>query len=255
MDEKVLKNKVIHYWIRGVENEKAILFLHPAFGDHTCFDSQLEYFKTFKVITLDLIGHGKSIGKGRIEDTAEDMIQILDSEGIDKVNLVGVSIGAVFAQDFANKYPNRVASLCCIGGYDINNFTKELQSDNDNQHLKMMFKAMFSIRSFAEDNKKMSAYTKDAQKRFYEMNLRFKKSSFRYLASLGKLINRYQTSRREYPLLIGVGEHDHEMAKKASLIWHHSEPESVYVEFSGAGHLVNMDTPDQFNEALMNMIR
>ena len=31
-------------------------------------------------------------------------------------------------------------------------------------------------------------------------------------ASLGKMINKYQTKERSYPLLIGVGKHDNEMA-------------------------------------------
>ena len=120
---------------------------------------------------------------------------------------------------------------------------------------KMMFKALFSIKAFAEDNKKISAYTEEAQEKFYQMNLRFRKSSFRYLASLGKMINKYQTKERSYPLLIGVGNHDNEMAKKASMIWYESEPQSEYVEFEGAGHIVNMDTPEQFNKVLKKVIR
>ena len=34
----------------------------------------------------------------------------------------------------------------------------------------MMLKAMFSIKAFAEDNKKIAAYTKEAQEKFYQMN-------------------------------------------------------------------------------------
>ena len=45
------------------------------------------------------------------------------------------------------------------------------------------------------------------------------------------------------------------MAKKASMIWHESEPQSEYVEFEGAGHIVNMDTPEQFNKVLKKVIR
>ena len=87
------------------------------------------------------------------------------------------------------------------------------------------------------------------------MNLEFKKSSFRHLATLSKLVNKYKTPKRDYPLLIGVGEYDNDMAKKASIIWHESEPDSEYVEFFGAGHIVNMDTPEQFNEVLKKVIR
>ena len=179
----------------------------------------------------------------------------METEKIEKINLVGVSIGAVLVQDFANKYPRKVSSLTCIGGYNTNNFDKSLQKSNTKQQMKMMLKAMFSIKAFAKDNKRISAYTKEAQEKFYQMNLEFKKSSFKYLATLGKLVNKYQTQRRDYPLLIGVGEYDNDMAKKAALIWHESELNSEYVEFFGAGHIVNMDTPEQFNRVLKKVIR
>lgn len=168
---------------------------------------------------------------------------------------VGVSLGAVLVQDFANKYPEKTASLTCIGGYDINNFDSELQSGNFKEQMKMMFRAFFSIKAFAEENKKISAYTEDAQEKFYQMNLQFKKSSFKYLASIGKMVNKQPTQPRSYPLLIGVGEYDCDSAKRAAKMWHSSEPNSEYVEFSGAGHIVNMDTPEEFNKALETVLR
>lgn len=255
MTEKILSNTSIHYYVSGSESETAIIFLHPAFGNHTCFDMQSEYFKNYKVITLDLIGHGKSIGKGKLEDTAEYTNSIMKAEKISKINLVGVSLGAVLVQDFANKYPEKVSSLMCIGGYDINNFAKELQGSNSKQQMKMMFRAFFSIKAFSEENKKISAYTPAAQKKFYKMNLEFKKSSFKYLASIGKMVNKQQTPERNYPLLIGVGEYDNDLAKKAAQMWHSAEPNSEYKEFTGAGHIVNMDTPEQFNKALEKILR
>lgn len=129
-----------------------------------------------------------------------------------------------------------------------------MQKGNSKKQMGMMMKAIFSIKAFAKDNKKISAYKKEAQEKFYQMNLEFKKSSFRYLASLGKLVNQYKTKDREYPLLIGVGEHDNELAKKASIMWHEEEPKSEFVEFVGAGHIVNMDKPDEFNKILKNLI-
>lgn len=87
------------------------------------------------------------------------------------------------------------------------------------------------------------------------MNLHFKKSSFRYFASLGSLINKNKTQERSYPLLIGVGEHDNEMAIKASKQWAESEPTARFVIFAGAGHIVNMDTPDAFNKELESLLQ
>lgn len=85
-------------------------------------------------------------------------------------------MGAVFIQDFANKYPDKVLSLACFGGYDINNFDIAKQKANSKGQMKMMLKALFSIKWFAKSNKKISAYTVDAQSEFYDLNIKFKKA-------------------------------------------------------------------------------
>ena len=47
-----------HYFISGSKEDETILFLHPAFGDHHCFDNQIDFFaKNYRIITIDLLGH------------------------------------------------------------------------------------------------------------------------------------------------------------------------------------------------------
>lgn len=254
MIEKHLSGTPIHYWIREKKFAESILFIHAAFADHTSFDGQIEFFaKDYQVITLDLIGHGKSIKtqKGdNISKTADYISKLLEIEAINKIHLVGVSIGAILIQDFANKYPEKVASLCCIGAYDINNFDPKLQKENSGEQVKLMLKALISIKWFAKSNKLISAVTPEAQEKFYQMNIRFKKRSFMYLAELSNLVNRYKTADRNYPVIIGYGKYDNPMAIKAATMWHDSEPKAKMVVFDNAGHLVNMDTPQEFNEIL-----
>ncbi|WP_278286242.1 alpha/beta fold hydrolase [Eubacterium barkeri] len=215
------------------------------------------FSKYFTVITVDLIGHGRSLQttKGNsIDKTAEYLKEILSEEGIYKAHLVGVSIGAVLVQDFANKYPDMVISLSCFGGYDINNFDSTLQKENSKAQGLMMLKAMFSVKWFAESNKLISAYTKEAQEAFYQMNIRFPKRSFMYLAGLNKLVNKRQTGIRCYPLMIGCGDKDIPMELTAIEMWHKEEPDSKVVIFKDAGHLVNMDVPDTFNEIVLDFM-
>jgi pimeloyl-ACP methyl ester carboxylesterase len=258
MIEKELEGTPIHYWIAENQTAESILFVHAAFTDHTSFDKQLSFFtEKYQVITLDLIGHGKSVHTAKgdcIEKTANYIYQIMSAEGIGKLHLVGVSIGAILIQDFANRHPDKVASLCCIGAYDINNFDPSMQKENRSEQMKMIFKAIFSIKWFAKSNKLITAATPEAQEEFYQMNIKFKKSSLRYLAGLSKLINQYETKERNYPLLIGCGNKDVPMEIKASNMWHESEPESKLVVFENAGHLVNMDAPEKFNEVVYDHI-
>ncbi|MDR2869739.1 MAG: alpha/beta hydrolase, partial [Deferribacteraceae bacterium] len=172
------------------------------------------------------------------------------NEKIEKTHLLGVSLGAVLVQDFANHHPEMVKSLACFGGYYINNFDTKLQKGNSMAQMSMMLKAIFSIKWFAGANKKISAYTAGAQDEFYAMNIEFPKKSFMHLASLNNMVNKHKPKTRHYPLLIGCGKHDVPMELTALKMWSDSEPNCEVVIFKGAGHCVNMDVSHEFNIAI-----
>lgn len=254
MKQYKLENSPIVYYISTTEHKEWVLFLHAAFVNHNMFRTQIEYFQDkYNVLTLDVIGHGNSTDtqKGDSIDRMSAWIsEVLKKENIDKIHMVGISLGAVLAQDFANQFPKKVQSLACFGGYDINNFNTKMQKKNSAAQMLMMLKAVFSIQWFAKSNKKISAYTEYAQKDFYEMNIKFPKKSFMYLATLNTMINVQQATPREYPLLIGCGQHDIPMELSAVEMWKKNEPECRVVILEGAGHCVNMDVPQQFHEIL-----
>lgn len=254
MTEHRLEGSPIVYYISGKEHAEWVLFIHAAFADHTMFSSQEEYFNDkYNVLTLDLIGHGKSLDTKKgdsIAMTADWIKGIFDKEGIAKAHIVGVSLGAVIAQCFAGKYPEAVGSLACFGGYDINNCDPKLQKENSSHQAKIMFRAVFSVKWFAQANKKICAYTEKAQQEFYEINIRFPKRSFIYLAGLGALTGGGSGSPRSYPLMIGCGRHD--IPSELVIIdeWKKREPERESVIFENAGHCANMDVPEEFNRTL-----
>lgn len=254
MKQSHLEESPIVYYTDRTEKAEWILFIHAAFVNHNMFQTQIDYFQDkYNILTLDIIGHGKST-KTRKGDSMDKMSpwihEILKRENIEKIHIAGISLGAVLAQDFANQYPEAVQSLACFGGYDINNFDVRMQKRNGASQMLMMLKAIFSAKWFAKSNQKISAYTLQARRDFYEMNIQFPKKSFLYFASLNSMINVRQAKPRKYPLLIGCGEHDIPMELSAVEMWKKSEPECGVVIFEGAGHCVNMDTPDKFNTAM-----
>ena len=246
---------IVYYKNENInKNSDWILFLHAAFVNHNMFRNQIEYFKdNYNVIALDIIGHGESTDTRKddgIEKMSQWIYEILQTEKISEIHIAGVSLGSVIAQDFANKYPQNVKSLACFGGYDINNFDEKMQQENGFGQMLMMLKAVFSVKWFAKSNKKISAYTPEAQEEFYIMNIQFPKKSFMYLAGLNKMVNVCKPQPRKYPLLIGCGEHDIPMELKAVEMWKNTEQNSSVVIFDNAGHCVNMDVPDKFNKVL-----
>ena len=251
MKQSKIDNSPITYYMSGKERDEWVLFLHAAFVNHKMFKTQIEYFRNkYNVLAVDIIGHGNSINtkKGDSIDKMSSWIyDIMKAEKIEKIHIVGVSLGAVLAQDFANHHPDMVKSLACFVGYDINNFDMKMQKENSASQMLMMLKALFSIKWFAKANKKISAFTLQAQNDFYDMNIQFPKKSFMYLASLNNMVNKYQAEQRAYPLLIGCGEFDIPMELDAVKMWKDREPQCKVVIFENAGHCVNMDTPHMFN--------
>ena len=250
-----LENTPIAYYIDDTANHDWVVFVHAAFVDHRMFEKQFEYFSgKYNLLAIDILGHGNSIHAQK-SDTLEKMSEwinsIFEKHNIAAAHFVGVSLGSVIIQDFANKYEDKVLSLACFGGYDINNFDIKRQQSNSKGQMMMMLKALFSIKWFAKANKKISAHTPEAQEEFYNLNLQFKKSSFMYLAKLQNFVNKYPQKQRRYGLLVGCGEHDIPMEIEIVNEWAEYE-HCDKVIFEGAGHCVNMDKPNEFNICMEN---
>ena len=247
---------IVYYASRaeGVVEAPWALLLHAAFVDHRMFRTQVEHLAgRCNVIAVDVLGHGASTEARRgdsLESMASWLDAILEAEGASQAHVLGVSLGGVLAQDFACAHPEKVASLAVFGAYDITRPDPELLKANGTAQMAMMGKALVSMRWFAEANKAISAFTEEAQQEFYELNLVFSKKSLRHLASLGKLVGKHEPCARNYPLLVGCGEHDLPLELKAVEAWAQAEPGCQTLVLEGAGHCANMDVPQRFNEAL-----
>lgn len=259
IEHKTLKkgNYSIHYFVSGNENTETIVFLHPAFGDHRCFDKQVDYFSpTFKVITLDMPGHGLtgiSHSNEKLTDTPMHILEILQTENCEKVHIVGVSVGSLLAQSFALQYPEKTLSLTVLGGYDINREQKGIMKAQQKEILKWIFKMIFSMDAFRKHVATTAVINKTEQERFYESARLFTRKSFAMMSGLNKLIAE-RNIVKNYPLLLLSGEKDLPAAILANKEWHQHEPDCELHIIKNAGHCANMDNAKEFNEILMNFL-
>jgi len=135
IEQKILEQDGynIHYYVSGTDKKDLIVFVHPAFGNHHCFDKQIDFFASkYFVITIDLLGHGLSqVGKAKdkIDISTEHIRLIIENEGFEKAHFVGVSMGTLIIQYFALLHPEKVSSLTILGGYDINSNNKQWKHD------------------------------------------------------------------------------------------------------------------------------
>lgn len=261
VEHKVLiqKGYSIHYYVSGNKTGDLIVFLHPAFADHRSFDNQLRFFgSNYRILTIDMLGHGLSKvqkARDRIDFTTEHIDSIMKIEGYAKAHLVGVSAGSLLAQYFALQYPQKVLSLTVLGGYNINQKNKEISKAQQSENIKWIFKAIFSMQSFRKHVSTSSVASADEQKKYYEMAGLFTRKSFKAMSGLGKVIKDRDDVKREYPLMIMVGEKDIEIARKISNEWHEEEPDAQYSVIADAGHCANMDKPDEFNKILLQFLK
>ena len=141
----------VHYYVAGKKTAEAILFLHPAFADSHMFTPQLDHFsQNYFVIAMDMVGHGKS-QLGRSKQTMAYMPGIIKAilleNGIEKVHIVGVSVGSLVAQSVAYQYPNLINSVTMVGGYSIHKDNSEIQKSQRKQIVKWMFLIIFSMKN------------------------------------------------------------------------------------------------------------
>jgi pimeloyl-ACP methyl ester carboxylesterase len=99
-------------------NTDPLVFIHGVGLDHKMWDSQINSLKNHSIITYDLLGHGKTpYNKQEItlNDFSNQLDDLLNFLKIDKINLIGFSLGSLIALDFASKFQNKLKSLTVIG--------------------------------------------------------------------------------------------------------------------------------------------
>jgi len=260
IDHMILKQNGynIHYFVSGADTNDLIVFLHPAFGDHRCFDKQIDFFASeYRVITIDLIGHGLSQvekSKDKIDISTEHLRLIMEKEGVEKAHLIGVSMGTLIAQYFALQHPEKVNSLTILGGYDINADNKEVAKAQRSENIKWIFKALFSMDSFRRYVASMTAIKPESHAKFYEMAKMYKRKSFMVMSGLGNILKQRDNVKKDYPMLIINGDSDIDLSIRMAKSFHENEPNSEFHLIQNAGHCANMDNEQDFNKILMDFL-
>jgi 3-oxoadipate enol-lactonase len=110
---------LLHYRTCGPEGAPALVFVNSLGTDARIWDAVIASLSTeFFCLSYDKRGHGLSDapeGEYSLDDHLADLEGLLDHVGLDRVVVIGVSIGGLIAQGIALKSPQRVAGLvlCC----------------------------------------------------------------------------------------------------------------------------------------------
>jgi pimeloyl-ACP methyl ester carboxylesterase len=116
MNNLLYKNTKISYSDSG--KGSAIVLLHGFLENSTMWNSYITSFtEKYRVITIDLLGHGKSECLGYLhtmEDQADMVYAVLQQLKIRKSIFVGHSMGGYVALAFAELYPEYIKGLVLL---------------------------------------------------------------------------------------------------------------------------------------------
>lgn len=125
MTEKsiLIKNYQISYFDENSENSNVLLFIHGNSLDKSTFENQLnnKEFKDYRLVALDLIGHGHSDKSTKPEKEynvpyfAELIYSFIKNLNLTNISLVGHSLGGHIAIEILNKYPKLIAKMVIVG--------------------------------------------------------------------------------------------------------------------------------------------
>ena len=256
-----LKNEsVISYKTCG--SGDIIVFIHAGGLDKEMWHEQLKYFKeNFRIIAYDIRGHGLSSFSKNEKFEIEDLEIILEHENVEHINLVGCSLGATIALDFAINHPELVENLMLVSpgliglqeknpAYlaQMHSYVNALQK----QDTLAIIKKLKELNAIGADQRvlpnKVDEYVESRLKSYVKGKGLTKVPLLKTTDPINSL------NYINIPTLIVYGDQDHDyIIENANYIKEHVSNASI-VKVDNTGHLPNLERPKEFNRILSEFI-
>lgn len=235
----------------------AIIFIHGAELDHSCWGLQSRWFANhgYAVLAVDLPGHGRSGGEPlrSIESMANWINALLDCAGIEKASLIGHSMGSLAALETAASYPERVTRIALLGNatpMPVSAALLEAAKDDERSAQNMINVWSHSPRGQLGSSAVPGMWLMGMNRRLME-----RAAPGVLLADLSAC-NDYQSglehaAKVACPALILSGSHDLMAPPKATLALAKELPIATRIVLEGAGHAMMSEQPDAVLDALI----
>lgn len=221
----------------------------------------------FRAIAVDLKGHGLSdkpvaAHEYTIESLVEHLLEILDALGLDRPALAGHSLGASLIYHFAAQYQDRVRCLGLLSPVGLTGVS-----------LMWLYRALTPrLLTPILQQIKPRLIVKLALRRVYGKRGRFTSrdveeflapSQFpEFSLAMRQLLHNYDWNAAKHRRLatvdlpaVGVwGTIDHLMPDEGMGIYLSVIPRIVLHAITDAGHLITEETPDEVNDALLEVL-
>lgn len=245
------------------EGEVPILFLHGFPFDKSMWKEQIDSLKeSFCTIAVDIRGFGKSTDEEThlgIDLFTDDLIAFMDRRNIEKAIVCGLSMGGYIALNAVKRFPERFEALIladtqCTADSDEAKekrlkTVEEIKQKGTSEFNENFIKSVFHPDSF--QNKR------EVVERLREVVV--SNSTRLITAGLVALAERSESCSTlgaiAIPTLIICGAQDQLTPVAQSQFMHENIKGSLLKVIEGAGHVSNLEQPEEFNKHLNSFLK
>jgi 3-oxoadipate enol-lactonase len=251
--------ETIYFEVTGPSTGPTVVLTHGAGGSHAAWFQQVPALAAagYQVVAWDSRGFGLSTfdsGVLSTEVAVADIRAVLDAVGVERVHLVGQSMGGWWVTAFALAHPECVATL------SLSNTVGGLWTDALVEHF-----ATFVAAEVAADDSRLGVHSalsprfveRDPARAFlYQQLNTFHSPPMRAVgkALTGSRIEHAALDASGIPILVITGTDD--VLFPAPLVIDSASrlANATIVEIADAGHSPYFERPDEYNAALLNFL-
>ena len=246
-----VESSKIACWVNGNnfgEHEQSLIFIHGSGGDHSTWSHQYAALhKNYNLVAVDLPGHGISEGNGEsdIGSYCLWVKKLLDILSLKNIILIGHSLGAAISLQFALNYPQMIQGIVTVGGgikMPVNPTIFEFLKTNPVESIELICK--FSV---AKENREK--FMEPLMKSLAQARIDVLQGD---LSACDKFDVSPEISRISLKALVICGAEDKMTPPEFSRQISESISGAKLCLVEEAGHMVMMERPKEFNEALNN---
>lgn len=247
-----------------------IIFVHEFGGSHWSWEPQLNFFaRRHRVITFAARGYPPSDVPPSVENysqarAADDIIEVLDAEKIDKAHVVGLSMGGFASLHVALRHPQRVLSVVAAGaGYGAEKAHEDYFKGISEQVAKSFQErgAKDFAPTYAEGASRVQFQEKDPRgwqlfaDRLAQHDSLGAANTMRGVQMRRPSLYDLEAEFRKLdtPVLIMTGDED-DHCIQPGLFLKRTIPRAGIAVFPKAGHTLNLEEPELFNRLVADFI-
>jgi len=243
------------YYFKKVNDKAPIVFIHGVGLTKEIWNPQNEFFKEHNTLTYDLIGHGKTpLEKIQLnfEDFVKQLLNLIKELEINKIHLVGFSLGSLIARHFASLHSDKLSSLVLHSSIYKRSIEQKRVVNN-------RFELMKTSRPTSQDRAMRrwfsDSFIKDNKETYNKILSMLKANNLTNLLKAYKLFVNYEDKDQmlnniKINTLVTTGQYDVGSTPEMSKNLTEKIKGAKYIEIKNGKHLSNIECAKEFNKII-----